>query len=112
MRCGEPSEGPQELLAYRGASVEVPGPYRPKLYQSAIPSLCPHSGTHTYYLYVLYLYAQDGLEIDCEPPSATPMRNVQGAGSQTKGWLILNPYYFVHLMYAISTAEPIKDIKR
>lgn len=38
-------------------------------------------------------------------------RTLQGAGSQQqRGSPILNPYYLVHLMFKLSTAEPIKDI--
>lgn len=51
--------------------------------------------------------AQDGLLMDC----AASKRTLQGVGShQQRGSPILNPYYLVHLMYEISTAEPIKDI--
>lgn len=62
----ESSEGPQEPFTYRGSSLEVPGQYGSKLYQSAIPSLSATSVIDS-----KIVYALDGLEMDCAPSSRT-----------------------------------------
>lgn len=104
MRCGQSSEGPQEPFAYRGSLWR----FRARTGPSFIKAQSRHS------LFYLVLPAID--KRVCSGRTVAGMRSLQAHLTRsrlatTKGHTpILNPYYLVHLMLKISTAEPIKDI--